>query len=358
MRFATIAVLPLVAVTGALLLSFIPTIAQDEVPPPYAGMKNPFKWEDKAAQEAGKKLYTQSCVGCHGLKGDGVPTVHFGDNLILQKHLENQPDHHFWVLSEGRLTKGMPPYKSSFSEAQRWQLLTYLWSLASTPAKPTQPPAEGISLVLNTPKEGTAGRPLPISATLKDKNGQPLAGETVKFQAGIIFLETGGAIDIGEAVTDGSGVAHLEYVPQLGGPVWIIAQYQDAKSTVEVPLGEADHPFYRPHVGIELPAPGEEVVFPKSLMQLNDDNSAPETVFRLPGGIISWLLTFAGTVFLVWFTYSRVMYNIFRISTAGQRPDTTARLIPMIGLVFILTLGITLLLMILTGPYSHWHVDH
>ncbi|MBI2853186.1 MAG: c-type cytochrome [Chloroflexi bacterium] len=361
MRFATLAILPLAAVVGVLLLSLVPraAIAQEEVPPPYAGMKNPFRWEDAAAQEAGKRLYTQSCVGCHGVKGDAVPTVHFGDNPELRKHLEEQPDHHFWVLSEGRLNKGMPPYKSAFSEEQRWQVLTFLWSLAAAPVEPAAPPAavEGISLVLTAPNEGSAGRLLAISAEIKDKDGKPIAGETVKFLARVSFLNGGGLMEIGEAATDARGVALLDYTPRFDGEVQLVARYGGAESSAALVLGAADKPFYATHIGIDLPAPGEEVVFgPKSAMGLDEDNNAPTSAFRLPGGVLSWLLTVVATAALIWFTYFRVMFQVFRIPGPGRPWDVNTKLAPMLGLAVILSLGITLLLMLLTGPISHWHV--
>ncbi|MBI2836485.1 MAG: c-type cytochrome [Chloroflexi bacterium] len=360
-RFPMIAILPLAAVIGALLVSFVPraAIAQEEVPPPYAGMKNPFRWEDPAAQEAGKKTYLQSCVGCHGVKGDGVPTVHFGDNPELKKHLEDKPDHHFWVLSEGRLNKGMPPYKSSLSEEVRWQVLTYLWSLAAGPVAPVTPPptTEGISLSLTIPREGSAGQPMAFSAELKGKDGKPIAGEAVKFLAKVAFLNGPGLMDIGEAKTDARGIARLDYTPRFDGEVQFVARFGGAESSAVITLAVADKVFYTPHIGIDLPAPGPEVVFgPKSAMQLDEDNNAPTAAFRLPGGIISWLLTVVGTVALIWFTYFRVMYQVFSIPSGGRLTQNNPRLAPTIGMVVILTLGITLLLMLLTGPISHWHV--
>jgi hypothetical protein len=51
--------LVLVIVVAALLLLSLGTavVAQEETPPPYAGLENPFPWEDTSAQGAGKGLY-------------------------------------------------------------------------------------------------------------------------------------------------------------------------------------------------------------------------------------------------------------------------------------------------------------
>ncbi len=116
-------------------------IAQDEPPPPYTGLKNPFSWSDTSVQRLGKEIYQRSCLSCHGVNGGNVAGADFSATDFTQS-LEEKPDSYFWTLSEGRLAKGMPPYKSSLSEEQRWQTLTYLWSLGKvvTPP-PTEPPA-------------------------------------------------------------------------------------------------------------------------------------------------------------------------------------------------------------------------
>ncbi len=117
-------------------------LAQTELPPPYAGLKNPFPWSDATAQEAGKGLYQRSCSGCHGADGGSIAGANFSAAGYAQS-LEERPDLSFWILSEGKLDKGMPPYKSSLSEEQRWQILTYLWSLGVEVAPPVvSPPPE------------------------------------------------------------------------------------------------------------------------------------------------------------------------------------------------------------------------
>ncbi len=114
---------------------------ETEVPAPYAGLKNPFPWSDAPAQEVGKELYQQSCSGCHGGSGDNLAGSDFSV-VDYPKSLEERADLYFWILSEGMLDEGMPPYKSSFSEEQRWQVLTYLWSLGTevAPQEVTSPP--------------------------------------------------------------------------------------------------------------------------------------------------------------------------------------------------------------------------
>lgn len=99
-------------------------------PPPYTGLKNPFAWNDVLARAAGQKIYQQSCAPCHGDTGSTYPKANFSAGDFPQK-LEAQPDYFMWVVSEGEPQLGMPIFKASLSTEQRWQLLTYLWSLGT-----------------------------------------------------------------------------------------------------------------------------------------------------------------------------------------------------------------------------------
>ncbi len=103
-------------------------LAQGEPPPPYSGLQNPFPWNDTSAQTIGRELYQPQCSSCHGADGSNLTESDFStDDYSLS--IEQRPDYYFWVLSEGRPDKGMPAYKSSLSEEQRWQVLTYIWLL-------------------------------------------------------------------------------------------------------------------------------------------------------------------------------------------------------------------------------------
>jgi mono/diheme cytochrome c family protein len=93
---------------------------------------NPLKGKEDATAE-GKKVYTQYCVPCHGSKGkgDGIaapglsrpPADHTSD--FVQKQTDGAI---FWIISEGN--NPMPTYKTTLTEAQRWQLVNYIRTLA------------------------------------------------------------------------------------------------------------------------------------------------------------------------------------------------------------------------------------
>jgi mono/diheme cytochrome c family protein len=355
----------LIVLTITFLLWVLTTavMAQEEPPPPYTSLKNPFPWSDASVQEAGEGLYQQYCLSCHGAKGNNLAGSDFSAADYPQR-MEERPDFYFWILSEGKLDKGMPPYKFSLSEQQRWQVLTYLWSLGTAAAPPetnslpTQPPVEGVDgiLLLTTPGHAQSGQPLTLTATLQDRQGKSIRDATVKFFIRVDFF-TSGLMEIGDALTNDQGVAILEYTPRLMGDIQIVARYEAIEATTAVSLTETNEAFYQTEAGIQLPAPGQEVLIgPESSLELGEMGKAPTSAFRLPGGILSWLLLLVIAVMLIWLTYFGVMYQVFRIPIVKEIRDTDTRLVPLAGLAIVVVMGILLVLMLITGPYSHFHL--
>jgi len=357
----------LIITVSAILLvwaSSVAVLAQEEsseAPPPYKALKNPFPWDNTSAQELGKKIYQKSCLGCHGAKGDSLPKFDFSA-VDYPQRLEEEPDYYYWILSEGRTNGGMPPYKSSLSEEQRWQVLTYIWSLgkASPPpeAKPptAKPAVEGISLVLSLPRQANSGQPLTLVAALQSKEGKPVENVTVKFLIKMNFFATG-LMEIGEAITNNKGVAALAYIPREEGEIEVFARYETIEASTKILLAPTNEPFYKTEVGIRLPALGPEVFLgPKLAYELGEMGEAPTSALKLPSGISSWLLIVVLAVMLVWATYFVVMYQVFRIPVAQEVGETNIRLVPLAGLLIIIALGILLVLMIITGPYTHFHL--
>ena len=90
--------------------------------------KNPFSGDAKATM-AGKKLYKQYCVICHGArgKGDGVAgmTLQPRPSNFTKPEVQNQPDGAiYWKLTKGR--SPMASYKTTLTKDQRWQLVNYI----------------------------------------------------------------------------------------------------------------------------------------------------------------------------------------------------------------------------------------
>jgi len=91
----------------------------------------------------GKLLYEENCVACHGNNGLGngpeaaslpvtIPAI--GLQEIAS---QSNPADWYTVITRGRMEKDMPPY-SSLSEAQRWDILAYVYTLSNTPAMAEQ----------------------------------------------------------------------------------------------------------------------------------------------------------------------------------------------------------------------------
>ncbi|MBI4285695.1 MAG: c-type cytochrome, partial [Chloroflexi bacterium] len=339
-------------------------MAQADPPPPYAGMKNPFPWGGQAAVDAGKKIYQQSCQGCHGAKGESLPAFNFG-SPAYHELIESKPDFIYWVTSEGRLSKGMPPFKSSLTEEKRWQLLTYMWSLGKAappaltptpiPTLTTPPAPEEITLTVSAPARAQSGQPLVLTATLLDKQ-QPVKDAVVKFFIQMDFF-TSGLMEIGEATTNEQGMATLEYEPREAGTVEVVARYKNNESRTTSNLTPATRPFYGPEVGVKLPTLGEEVfIGPRISMELGEVGQAPVSAFRIPGGLFSWLLFPVLGIILIWFTYLRAMFQVWRVAPARLIDNTNPKAVPLLGMLLVLGTGTLLVLMIVTGPYSHFHL--
>jgi mono/diheme cytochrome c family protein len=350
-------------------------LAQEEIPSPYAGQENPIPWDDESAISAGQELYKNSCLGCHGLDGANLDGSDFSAADYPSK-LEDRPDFYFWILSDGALDRGMPGYKSSFSDEQRWQLLAYLRTLAQEanpevvpePAETAEPIAEEPAgeaeaveevgentLQIIVPEQIASGQSVLAAAYLWDGNEEPVADASVKFFVRVDFFATG-ELDIGETRTDEDGIAVIEYAPRQMGDLEIIARYEEveAVTTLAVTSGES---FYETEVGLHLSAVGPEVfIGPESASQLVPGGNAPTSAFRLPGGIISWLLLVVAGVVLIWATYFYVMRQVLGIPIRQEIRDTDTRLVPFVGMAVILSVAFVLLMMLVTGPYSQFHL--
>ncbi|MEE8414227.1 MAG: c-type cytochrome [Dehalococcoidales bacterium] len=355
MKLKSLAVVLLVTLF-VVILAFTAS-AQGEPPPPYAGLENPFPWEDSSAQAAGVGVYKQSCLGCHGLKGDNLAEYNFS-KADYSQGMEARPDYYYWVLSEGRMDKGMPGYGSSLSEEQRWQVLTYLRSLGVAVPEViliSEVPGEAMegTLQLTVPGPAESGRPLTLEATLQDDQDKPIVNATVKFFLSA-ELFTRGLMEIGEEVTDGQGVAVLEYTPRQSGEFEMAARYGAIETMVTVSVAEGEDFVYETEAGLQFPKLGGDILIgPESALDLGEESNAPASAFRLAGGVFSWLMLVVVTVFFIWFTYFRILYQVFRIPIVSEIRGVNTRLVSIFGLVMVVIMGTLLIIMLVTGPYSH-----
>ncbi len=96
--------------------------------------KNPLA-ADPDAIPAGRKLFEQHCVECHGQTAGGTMR---GANLTREEVQQATPGTLFWVLTNGIVRRGMPVW-SKLPEPQRWQIVTYLKSLNIRPSQSHSP---------------------------------------------------------------------------------------------------------------------------------------------------------------------------------------------------------------------------
>jgi len=80
------------------------------------------------------------------------------------------------------------------------------------------------------------------------------------------------------------------------------------------------------------------------------------TALRLPGGTLSWLWLFVAVLMLVWGTYIFVMYQVLRISTVKGISTSNSRVVPLVWIAVLIGLGILMVLMVITGPFSHFNL--
>lgn len=110
--------------------------------------RNPLE-KDPDAVAAGRILFKQHCAECHGDSAEGGKK---GPNLRTAEVQNAEPGAIFWILTNGVVRKGMPVW-SKLPEPQRWQLVCYIKSLGTAPAKPeaaalaNSPPPEATGLV-------------------------------------------------------------------------------------------------------------------------------------------------------------------------------------------------------------------
>jgi len=99
-------------VLGALLCAAVPATAQQKYIP--------------AEVEAGGRLYTSNCTGCHGPEGDGVGGINFSQGKFRRAASD---DDLLRIIARG--IPGTPMAPSGMSESQIGQIVGYLRSMTA-----------------------------------------------------------------------------------------------------------------------------------------------------------------------------------------------------------------------------------
>lgn len=105
-----------------------------------AKLQNPVA-PDAASLEAGKKLYTDQCAGCHGDtgKGDGPMASFTGEplpsNLIDAEWKHGSSDGEIYtVIHDGIDGTAMKDFAKDLKPTEIWHVVNYVKSLAPKPA--------------------------------------------------------------------------------------------------------------------------------------------------------------------------------------------------------------------------------
>jgi mono/diheme cytochrome c family protein len=100
-------------------------------PAPSAAKKNPIA-PSQVSISAGQKIYSKTCVMCHGKSGDAdgpaVIELNIHPAKLSDPQLDTESDGSlFWKITTGK--KPMPAYGKRLSETDRWNLINYIRTL-------------------------------------------------------------------------------------------------------------------------------------------------------------------------------------------------------------------------------------
>lgn len=97
-----------------------------KVPEKAAQRQNPLRDKPQFAA-GGRKIFERNCLQCHG--DQAHERKNNAPNLAAPAVQQDSDGALFWRVSSGNARKGMPNF-STLPEAQRWQLVLYIRSIA------------------------------------------------------------------------------------------------------------------------------------------------------------------------------------------------------------------------------------
>ncbi len=118
---------------------------QAPIPEEYQGLTNPVV-ADETSLERGAELFATYCASCHGDggMGDGPASSALDPAPAPIAHTSQMmgDDYLFWRVSEGGalepFNSGMPTWKNTLDEQERWDVLNYVQALGSGTVMPQQ----------------------------------------------------------------------------------------------------------------------------------------------------------------------------------------------------------------------------
>jgi putative copper resistance protein D len=124
----------LVVVSYALAFTVAPNIPTPAVPFTARFAQNPTP-DTTDTVDAGRAAFQANCAICHGPRalGDGPQAFMLRPAPVnLQLHVpQHAPGEVYYWMSEGVAGTGMPAWKETIDPTTRWQIVRYLYALAS-----------------------------------------------------------------------------------------------------------------------------------------------------------------------------------------------------------------------------------
>jgi mono/diheme cytochrome c family protein len=124
----------LVVVAYALAFTVAPNIPTPAVPFTARFAQNP-TLDTQETIDAGRTMFQANCAICHGPRGlgDGPQAFLLQPRPVnLQLHVpQHAPGEIYYWITNGVAGTGMPAWKDTLSETQRWEVVRYLQALAS-----------------------------------------------------------------------------------------------------------------------------------------------------------------------------------------------------------------------------------
>jgi glucose/arabinose dehydrogenase len=133
LRFHAAAITGLVILSGIALLDARTTNFHG-APDSAKELKNPYEGDANAAR-VGRRLYARNCLSCHGRTGEGTGNI---PSLVDTKVESVSSGELFWFITHGSEKNGMPAW-GFLPSRQRWQIISYVKSLASSHTRASEP---------------------------------------------------------------------------------------------------------------------------------------------------------------------------------------------------------------------------
>lgn len=269
------------------------------VPEDQKALENPSEYNLSNVQK-GKDLYNLNCKSCHGDvgKNNGLPLVPPPPDVASNIMQANTEGELFYKITNGR--GGMPQFKSTISEDDRWRLVNYItnYNPAKEPVLVEAPPVKAklMASVNETEKK------VEVFAEYEDKNGNyvTLADAPILISAKKAF----GNIPIGEVLTNVEGRAEYDIPETLIG---------DEQGLVNIVVKVGDS-YITDNVVLDAAKVGQAKEVPQLIKK--------EILWSTNDNIQTWLLlTYLGAVGAAWLTIAYVVFQIFKIWRLGKQED-------------------------------------